>query len=74
MSATYKHQGEFALTLARDWLHGGTRPEVRKKIRGLKNKAQAAYIAARIVYLLMQELGHVEAQSFLYFIHPDRKD
>ena len=47
MSATYKYQEQFSADLTTKWLKG-ERSEVRIIIRQLKNKAQAAFIAARV--------------------------
>lgn len=68
MSTAYKHQEEFAASLAQRWLYGAEKPEVRRIIRGLKNKAQAAYIAASVLHAID---GKTE---FLRYLHPDNKD
>lgn len=69
MSTEYKHQTEFAFELAAKWLSGEF-GYVRRAIRGLKNKGQAAYIASVIAYWLPPE--HI--LDFLDFMHPDNKD
>lgn len=45
-----------------------TKPEVRRIIRGLKNKAQAAYIAASVLHAID------EKTEFLRYLHPDNKN
>lgn len=74
MSTLYKHQDDFADQLAQRWLYRADRPDIRRTIRALKNKAQAAYIAARMTFVFMSRGEHVECQSFLYFMHPNLKD
>jgi hypothetical protein len=66
----YKYQESFAEELAESWLNGN-RSHVRTTIRGLKNKAQAAYIATFIA-LWLQENGH-NSLVFLSFIHPNNQ-
>lgn len=82
MSTKYKHQEEFALSLAQRWLCKAERPEVRRIIRTLKNKAQAAYIAARVAYELIDNTRYESddgeiccdpeaAGEFLAYLHPN---
>lgn len=66
----FKYQEQFALELSEQWKHGN-REYVRNTIRGLKNKAQASYIAAAIaLYLYVSE---IDAAGFVAFIHPNNK-
>ena len=67
---TYKYQEEFASELTQAWL-AGNREHVRTTIRNLKNKAQAAYIAARVAVNLVEE-GKAFAGDFVTFIHPNQ--
>ncbi|OWK35449.1 hypothetical protein [Fimbriiglobus ruber] len=62
----FKHQAIFSAELVTKW-NAGQHAEVRNVIRGLKNKAQAAYIAARVAILLGQD----EAWSFIDFMDPN---
>lgn len=73
MSKIYKDQEIFAANLTSMWVNGN-RESVRRVIRTLKNKAQAAYVAAAVMW----QLKHYEdkgtaAHDFLYFIHPNNK-
>lgn len=63
---TYKYQTGFANELAVKW-EAGNHGEVRNVIRGLKNKAQAAYIAAFVALMLGEEQGY----KFLDYMHPN---
>lgn len=75
MSKTYKHQEEFAQGLVGHWLKGEYE-DVCRIIRGLKNKAQAAYIAGAVTLLLakLDVLGDCdESGEFVKFMHPDKK-
>ena len=70
MSTTYKYQEQFSKDLTAKWL-AGQRTEVRIIIRQLKNKAQAAYIAAAIVLNLFDQGKDDRAGDFVAFIHPN---
>ena len=76
MSTTYKYQEQFSADLAAKWL-AGQRSEVRITIRQLKNKAQAAYIAAAVALNLFDHgskhdgNGFVLTADFVNFIHPN---
>lgn len=71
MSTTYRYQQEFANELTQKWLDG-KHEYVRITIRQLKNKAQAAYIAARVAFLLQTHHGESgAAEAFVEFIHPN---
>ena len=63
----YKYQPSFANDLAHKW-EGGNHAEVRNVIRGLKNKAQAAYIAVFVALLI----GEEEGWKFLEYIDPNK--
>lgn len=67
----YKYQEQFASELYTSWLNGN-HSDVRTKIRNLKNKAQAAYIAAHVATLLANDDGQ-QAVSFCVFIHPNNQ-
>lgn len=67
---TYKYQAEFAAKLALEW-HAGNRAHVRTVVRGLKNKAQAAYIAGEITYQLASNDSLEAAKEFVSFMHPN---
>lgn len=67
---TYKYQEQFASELSESWLNGN-REYVRNTIRQLKNKAQAAYIAAHVTFLLILNDNALDAQQFVSFIHPN---
>lgn len=71
--ATYKYQESFARELAESWINGN-KEQVRLTIRGLKSKAQAAYIAVRVYSDL---INHFEvsgsAENFENFIHPNNR-
>jgi hypothetical protein len=69
--STFKYQSEFASDLTAKWL-AGQRSEVRIIIRQLKNKAQAAFIAAQVAINLLEE-GKAFAQDFASFIHPNQE-
>ncbi len=71
MSTHYRYQEKFAFDLTTKWL-AGQHSEVRIIIRHLKNKAQAAFIAASVAVHLNIE-DHRESQEFLAFIHPNQK-
>lgn len=62
----YKYQEEFVAQLITEWMNGDN-TGVRTKIRNLKNKAQAAYIAAAIA----QQLD--DAEEFVTFMHPNNQ-
>jgi hypothetical protein len=64
----YKYQTGFANELAAKW-EAGNHSEVRNVIRGLKNKAQAAYIATFVGLMLGQEEGF----KFLEYMHPNNQ-
>lgn len=68
--STFKYQEQFASELTEEWI-AGKREHVRTVIRNLKNKAQAAYIAARVTLNLMEE-GKAFAGDFCNFIHPNQ--
>lgn len=68
--STFKYQEQFASELTEAWLDG-KREHVRTTIRNLKNKAQAAYIAAQIAVNLVEE-GKAFAGDFVIFIHPNQ--
>jgi hypothetical protein len=63
----FKYQTGFANELAVKW-EGGNHAEVRNVIRGLKNKAQAAYIAVFVAQLI----GNEEGWKFLDFMDPNK--
>lgn len=65
----YKYQEQFAQELTESWLNGN-REHVRLTIRGLKNKAQAAYIASAIAMNLLDGENNSAAFCFVSFIHP----
>lgn len=66
--STFKYQTGFANELAVKWEAGNHR-EVRNVIRGLKNKAQAAYIAVFVAMLIGEEAGW----QFLEFMNPNNE-
>lgn len=61
----FKYQEEFAQELATSW-RNGNREYVRTTIRNLKNKAQAAYIAAAVQ-------GNLVGGDFIAFMHPNNR-
>lgn len=63
----YKYQEAFAQELTESWLNGN-KSHVRSTIRNLKNKAQAAFIAAGIAHMLGDD-----ALEFVIFIHPNNQ-
>lgn len=63
----YKYQEQFAQELAESWLNGN-KSHVRTTIRNLKNKAQAAFIAASVTDMLGDD-----AVAFVAFIHPNNQ-
>jgi hypothetical protein len=63
----FKYQAIFSAELVTKW-NAGQQSEVRNVIRGLKNKAQAAYIAARVAVLL----DHEEGWKFVDFMDPNK--
>jgi hypothetical protein len=65
-----KYQAEFAAELTEKWL-AGNHEQVKMTIRQLKNKAQAAYIAARVTLNLTTEANE-QAKSFVEYIHPNQ--
>ena len=65
----YKYQGEFAADLAEMWL-AGKHEQVKLKIRQCKDKAQAAYIAARVTLNLTTNRNE-QAKGFVEYIHPN---
>jgi lauroyl/myristoyl acyltransferase len=67
----YKYQEEFAEQLAKEWVAGDYNG-VRTKIRNLKNKAQAAYIAARVT-LNLEVIQHEHARDFVGTMHPNNE-
>ena len=75
MSSQYKYQEQFAHELYESWLNGN-KEHVRLTIRGLKNKAQAAYIAAAVCAFLASDDangGLSAACAFNAFIHPNNR-
>lgn len=66
----FKYQAGFASELTDSWINGN-REHVRLTIRGLKNKAQSAYIAAQIALNLVEN-GKSFAGDFVNFIHPNQ--
>ena len=62
----FKYQAMFAAELVTKW-NAGQHSEVRNVIRGLKNKAQAAYIAARVAVIL----GSDEGWKFIDYMDPN---
>lgn len=66
MSAQYKYQEEFAAELAYQW-EMGNHTMVRTKIRGLKTRAQSAFIAALVTHILSDDM----ATQFTRFMHPN---
>lgn len=62
----FKYQATFSAELAAKW-NAGQHSEVRRIIRNLKNKSQAAYIAARVAVVL----DHNEAWKFVDFMDPN---
>lgn len=72
--STFKYQEAFATELTEAWL-AGKHEQVRLTIRGLKNKAQAAYIAAKLTVNLVEgtrdDAGNHLADDFVNFIHPN---
>ena len=69
---TYKHQESFAREMADLW-EAGAQASVRGTIRNLKNKAQSAYIAARVAFLLGEGENEETVVEFLDFIHPNNQ-
>lgn len=63
----FKHQETFAAELATSW-QNGNREHVRLTMRGLKNVAQASYVAA-MVAMILNETN--EGSLFCSFIHPN---
>lgn len=73
MSINYKYQDALTIDLTTQWV-AGNREQVRERIRTLKNKAQAAYIAASVMWQLMHyKDGSKDATDFLHFIHPNER-
>lgn len=67
----YKYQEQFAYELSDSWL-AGNHKHVRITIRQLKNKAQAAYIAAHVAMLLtLVKDDYKAAGQFVALMHPD---
>lgn len=66
---TFKYQEQFSADLAKAWLEG-KREHVRTVIRNLKNRAQAAYIAAKVAANLA---ASNEAYVFAEFMHPNNR-
>lgn len=66
----YKYQEQFALDLAESYMNGN-REHVRSTIRNLKNKAQAAYIAAAVALYI--NASSKDAAGFVAFIHPNNQ-
>ncbi|WP_020469646.1 hypothetical protein [Zavarzinella formosa] len=69
MSTTYRYQEEFSAELTQAWL-AGKQEHVRLTIRQLKNKAQAAYIAAMVAVNLANDQAFL-ADEFCDFMHPN---
>ena len=63
----FKHQIGFANELAVKF-ERGNHAEVRNVVRGLKNKAQAAYIAA----LIAMQLGEEQGWMFVDVMDPNK--
>ena len=81
MSRHYKYQDDLIDRLAQEWIKGW-HLKVRKEIHGLKNKSQAAYIAASVcLYLLVfdEETNYAtdgtqgESGKFLNYINPNNR-
>ena len=70
--ATFKYQTEFSNDLTAAWREG-KQEHVRTVIRNLKNKAQAAYIAAAIVIIFCAGEDRDNATTFVDFMHPNNK-
>lgn len=68
----FKYQEDFAQQLTTEWLNGDY-SGVRTKIRNLKNKAQAAYIAAHIAAALTHGLNKDAGLEFVQFLHPNNQ-
>lgn len=67
----YKYQETFARELSESWINGN-KEYVRLTIRGLKNKAQAAYIAVRVHSDLINHYDcSGSAENFENFMHPN---
>lgn len=64
----YKYQEEFALELSESYINGN-REHVRSTIRNLKNKTQAAHIAAATALYI--NASSKDAAEFVAFIHPN---
>lgn len=69
---TYKYQEQFATEMTESWINGN-KEHVRLTIRGLKNKAQAAYIATTVYAFLSGQEGLSSAEAFRAFIHPNNR-
>lgn len=69
--STFKYQEDFAADLTNKWL-AGHESEVRITIRQLKNKSQAAYIAARVTLNLNENGDFFAMARFVDFMHPNR--
>jgi hypothetical protein len=66
--STFKYQDEFAAEMTTAW-KDGKQEHVRTVIRGLKNKAQAAFIAAQVTLNLSPD---GLAAEFVAFMHPNQ--
>lgn len=67
----YRYGEQFARDMAAQWLNGN-REHVRTTIRNLKNKAQAAFIAASVAFELADtDTGDHVAAGFVRFMHPN---
>ena len=72
MSSQYKYQEDFAAGLARQVIEGAGL-SVRLTIRSLKNKSQAAYIAAQVASILFTSAGLDVAISFVALLDPNKR-
>jgi hypothetical protein len=66
--STFKYQTEFAEEMTAAW-NEGKHEHVRTVIRGLKNKAQASYIAAQVTLNLSTD---GLAAEFVAFLQPNQ--
>jgi hypothetical protein len=67
----FKYQEEFAAQLTKEWV-AGDYSGVRTKIRNLKNKSQAAYIAAKVTLNLVA-VQHEHARDFVGTMNPNNQ-
>lgn len=67
----YKYGEQFARDMAAQWLNGN-RKHIRTTIRNLRNKAQAAFIAASVALeLTHSDVDRFTAADFVRFMHPN---